>query len=98
MYGKERTMFGRETTWVKKNLNMEKIAYKVVQINFLSIHISLIKNVVLINLQLKIDKISKWILKYICIKDFGPYNLFLVIAKNMQNNSLNRNTSQDLVK
>ncbi len=42
----DRTIFGRDTTiwksgiWVQKNLNIEKIAFEVVQMKFLAMHIT----------------------------------------------------------
>ncbi len=60
------TIFGWDTTiWksgnreCQKNLNIDKIAFKVVQINFLAMHITN-KNIVLIYLLLEIYKISSW--------------------------------------
>ncbi len=57
LHGCDRTIFGWNTTilisgiWgCKKNLNIEKIAFKMVQIKFLAMHITY-KNYVLIYLR-----------------------------------------------
>ncbi len=52
------TIFGWDTT-IWKSGNIDKITFKVVQINLLAMHITN-KNIVLIYLQLDIYKISSW--------------------------------------
>ncbi len=68
---------------VQKNLNIEKIIFKVVQIKFLAMHIT--------NQKLSFDIFTSWNMILISnnfwnerqIYNFDPYNVLLVIATNI---------------
>ncbi len=80
-----------ESEGAKKIKILKKIAFKVVQMKFLAMHI--IKNEVLIYLQEYIYKISSWKMIFTQypidvwhkrkIDNFDPYNVFLAIATNI---------------
>ncbi len=90
MYG----LFGRDTTiWksgIKKNLNIEKIAFKVVQIKFLAMHIT---NQKLSFDILTVDNLQNIFMEHDLypndfwhkrkIDNFDPYNVSLAIATNI---------------
>ncbi len=69
---------------MQKNLNIEKIIFKVVQLKFLAMHITN-QN---LSLRQEMYKISSWnmiftCLAYIFFYNFDPYNVLLAIATNI---------------
>ncbi len=73
---------------MQTNLNIEKIAFKVVQINFLAMHITnqklrfdIFTVIHLLNIFMEHDILIEFWLKK--IDNFDPYNVFLAIATNI---------------
>ncbi len=73
---------------VQTNLNIEKIAFKVVQIKFLAMHITnqkwsfyIFTVIHLLNIFMEQDILIEFWLKK--INNFDPYNVFLAIATNI---------------
>ncbi len=76
------TIFGRNTTnlRVQKNQNIEKIAFKVVQMKFLAMHIT--------NQKLSFDifmvvNLENIFMEHVLYLISYPYNVFLAIATNI---------------
>ncbi len=73
---------------MQKNLNIEKIIFKVVQMKFLAIHITNQKlsfDIFTVqNIFMEHDLYFKSYKYNICIYFFDPYNVFLAIATNLR--------------
>ncbi len=89
------TIFGRDTIWnlrVQINQNIEKIAFKVVKMKFLAMHITnkklsvnifMVGNLQNIFMEHDLYLIYQWFLALNKIDNFDTYNVFLVIATNI---------------
>ncbi len=89
----DRTIFGWDTTiWTIWNLNIEKIAFAVVQMKFLAMHITnqklsfdifTVGNIQNILMEHYLYLMSYWFLALKKIYNFDPYNIFGAIATNI---------------